>query len=85
MVVFQYVMGGILIAMAIFLVVAVLMQSGKDKRLSGSIAGGADTYYGQNKGRSRDKLLARLTTVIAILFTICVVVMYVLISRFYVA
>jgi preprotein translocase subunit SecG len=78
-------MGGILIAMAIFLVVAVLMQSGKDKRLSGSIAGGADTYYGQNKGRSRDKLLARLTTVIAILFTICVVVMYVLISRFYVA
>ena len=85
MVVFQYVMGGILIAMAIFLVVAVLMQSGKDKRLSGSIAGGADTYYGQNKGRSRDKLLARLTTLIAILFTICVVVMYVLISRFYVA
>ena len=85
MVVFQYVMGGILIAMAIFLVVAVLMQSGQDKRLSGSIAGGADTYYGQNKGRSRDKLLARLTTVIAILFTICVVVMYVLISRFYVA
>ena len=85
MVVFQYVMGGILIAMAVFLVVAVLMQSGKDKRLSGSIAGGADTYYGQNKGRSRDRLMARLTTVIAILFTICVVVMYVLISRFYVA
>ena len=85
MAVFQYVMGGILIAMAIFLVVAVLMQSGKDKRLSGSIAGGADTYYGQNKGKSRDKLIARLTTVVAILFTICVVVMYVLISRFYVA
>ena len=85
MAVFQYVMGGCLIAMAVFLVIAVLMQSGKDKRLSGSIAGGSETYYGQNKGKSRDKLLSRLTTVIAIVFTVMVVVMYVLISRYYVA
>ena len=85
MAVFQYVMGGCLIAMAVFLVIAVLMQSGKDKRLSGSIAGGSETYYGQNKGKSRDKLVARLTTVIAIVFTVMVVVMYVLISRYYVA
>ena len=36
----EYVLGGILIAMALFLTVIVLMQTGKDKRLSGSIAGG---------------------------------------------
>lgn len=80
MVVFQYVMGSVLIAMALFLVVIVLMQSGKDKRLSGSIAGGSESYYGQNKGRSRDRILSRLTTVVAILFTACVVAMYVVIA-----
>ena len=79
--VLEYVLGGILIAMALFLTVVVLMQSGKDKRLSGSIAGGADTYFGKSKGRSRDKILARLTTVVAILFAIMTVVTYVLIAR----
>ena len=40
MTVFEIVMGIILLVMALFLVVAVLMQSGTDKRLSGAIAGG---------------------------------------------
>ena len=82
MAVFQYVMGGCLIAMAVFLVIAVLMQSGKDKRLSGSIAGGSETYYGQNKGRSRDKLLSRLTIVVGILFVAALVTAYVLYARY---
>ncbi len=77
----EWVLGIVLIVMAAFLVVAVLMQSGKDKRLSGSIAGGSDTYYGKSKGRSFDKILARLTTVVAILFAVLVVVMYVVISK----
>ncbi|MBQ8358011.1 MAG: preprotein translocase subunit SecG [Clostridia bacterium] len=81
----EYVLGGILIAMALFLVIAVLLQTGKDKRLSGSIAGGTDTYFGKSKGRSWDKILARITTVIAILFGVLVVVMYVLIAKFYTA
>ena len=82
-VVAQYILGGFLIAFALFLVVAVLMQSGKDKRLSGSIGGGTDTYYGQNKGKSRDKILSMLTTIIGAVFVVLVVVMYVLISRYY--
>ena len=79
----EYVLGGILIALAIFLMVVVLMQTGKDKRLSGSIAGGADTYFGKSKGRSLDKILARVTTVAAILFAILTVVTYVLIAKHY--
>ena len=77
----EWVLGIILIVMAAFLVVAVLMQSGKDKRLSGSIAGGSDTYYGKSKGRSFDKILSRLTTIVALLFAVLVVVMYVIISK----
>jgi preprotein translocase subunit SecG len=83
MTVLEYVLGGVLIAVAIFLTVIVLAQSGKDKSLSGTIAGGAssDTYFGKNKGQSREKLLARLTMVAAIVFAVLVVVLYVLIAR----
>ena len=76
-------MGIALLVMAVFLVVAVLMQSGKDKRLSGSIAGGTETFFGKTKGKSLDKILSRLTTVVAILFVALVVAMYVVISKFY--
>ena len=69
MIVLQYVMGSALIAMAVALVLLVLFQSDKDTRMSGTISGGSsDTYYGQNKGRSRDKLLSRLTIVVGLLF-----------------
>lgn len=83
MTVLEYVLGGVLIAVAIFLTVIVLAQSGKDKSLSGTIAGGAssDTYFGKSKGQSREKLLARLTMVAAIVFAVLVVVLYVLIAR----
>ena len=82
MLVLQYVLGIALIVMALALVVLVLLQSSKDKSLSGSIAGGSsDTYYGQNKGHSRDKLLARATLVVSILFVAALVTAYVLIAR----
>ncbi|MBQ9802676.1 MAG: preprotein translocase subunit SecG [Clostridia bacterium] len=74
-------LGIVLIVMAVFLVVAVLMQQGKDKKLSGTIAGGADTYYGKGKGKSFDKILSRATTVVAILFGILVVAMYVIVAK----
>ena len=82
MAVLEWIMGIALVVMAIFLTVVVLMQSDKDKRLSGTISGGADTYYGQNKGRSRDKLLARLTAVVSILFVGTLMAAYILFARY---
>ena len=81
MVVFEWIMGIALVVMAIFLTIAVLMQSDKDKRLSGTISGGADTYYGQNKAKSRDRLIGRLTLIVAIVFSVLVVAMYIVIAR----
>ena len=73
------VIGIILILSALFLVVAVLLQSGKDKGLSGTISGSAsDTYYGKNKGNSRDKILSKLTTVISVVFVVLVLVSFVI-------
>lgn len=45
----ETVIGILLLIMAVFLVVAVLMQSSKDHRLSGTIAGGAETFFGKQK------------------------------------
>ena len=79
----EWILGIAIVVLAVVLVVLVLMQSGQDKRLSGSIAGGSDTYFGKSKGKSRDKILARLTTVIAIVFGALVVTTYVLVSRYF--
>ena len=76
----EIVFGILLLVMAVFLVIAVLLQSGKDKNLSGSIAGGAETFFGKTKGSTWDKILAKLTTVVAIVFIVVVIAMYIIVS-----
>lgn len=51
----------------IALAVIVLMQKGKAAGL-GAIAGAADTYWGQNKGRSMEGGLIKATRILATLF-----------------
>ncbi|HIU10620.1 MAG TPA: preprotein translocase subunit SecG [Candidatus Avidehalobacter gallistercoris] len=51
---------------AIALIVTVLMQSSKSAGLSGSIAGGAETFFGKKKGM--DELFSKLSIVAAVLF-----------------
>lgn len=78
MTVIQYVVGGLLIAVALFLIVAVLMQSGKSHKLSGTIAGGAETFFGKEKGDVASRKLSTLTTVFAIVFAVLVIVAFVI-------
>ena len=52
------------------LMAVVLFQSSKSEGLSGSIAGGAETFFGKNKGKTMDGILAKFTVVLAILFVI---------------
>ena len=63
-------LGIILLVMAVFLTVAVLAQSGKDKNLSGAIAGGTDTFFGKTKGNTIDKLLSKITAAVGVIFTL---------------
>ena len=51
------------------LTVVVLMQEGKDAGL-GAIAGAADTYWGQSRGRSMEGGLERATKSSAALFCV---------------
>lgn len=66
-----------LIVLAVFLVVVVLMQSGKTNKLSGTITGSSsDSFYGKTKGRTADAILSKLTAIAAVLFAVLVVVVY---------
>ncbi len=70
---------GVLILIAsLFLVIAVLMQNGKSHGLSGAIAGGAETFFGKQKGSTIEKKLSKMTTVVAIVFVLIVLASYVL-------
>lgn len=72
------VLGVILLVFALFLIASVLMQHGKAKNISGAIAGGAETFFGKTKGSTIDKMLSKITTVVAIIFVIIVIVVYIM-------
>ncbi|GHU38994.1 hypothetical protein FACS1894105_13480 [Clostridia bacterium] len=74
----EIIFGSVLLALAVFLVIAVLLQHGKTHNLSGTIAGGAETFFGKEKGRSIDKMLSTITTVVSVAFVAIVLVMYVI-------
>ena len=59
----------------VFLTVVVLLQQGARQGLSGSIAGGADTFFGQSKASNMQRTLSRLTTAIGVIFVVIAVVM----------
>ena len=76
------VLGSILVLLAIALVILVLKQSGKEKGLSGTIAGGAETYFGKNQGQSTDKKLSKATIVLSIVIVVITVALTVLAYRY---
>lgn len=80
MVVVQYVLGSILILLSVALVAVILFQSAKDKRLSGTIAGGTETFFGKTKGKTADRLLSKLTIVLSILVVLITITMVIIVN-----
>lgn len=62
------------------MILIVLLQSAKSEGLSGSIAGGAETFFGKNKGKTLDGLLSRLTSVVAVGFLVTSILLYLIIN-----
>ena len=52
----------------------ILLQEGKSAGL-GTISGAADTYWGQNKGRSMEGNLKKATKAMAVLFMVLAIVL----------
>ncbi len=69
-------LGILLLLAALFLIVAVLLQNGKSKG-TGVVTGGAETFFGKNKGKSIDKKLSVLTAIVAVVFVLLVIIVFV--------
>ena len=59
---------------SIVLIAVVLMQSGKESGLSGALSGNSDTYLSKS-GKSLDKVLARATKWIALVWLVLTLVL----------
>jgi len=75
----EFIIGGFLIAISIALIAVILMQTGKEKGLSSTLSGSADTYFGKSGGASKDKLLFRLTVIGTIVFAVLAILLVILI------
>ncbi|MBQ2696545.1 MAG: preprotein translocase subunit SecG [Clostridia bacterium] len=64
------------IIVSIILIAVVLLQSGKQAGLSGSIAGGSETFFGKNKGRTIDAILGKWTSIVAVLFLVTSIALF---------
>ena len=70
---YEILIGVSLVIASVVIVILVLMQQSREAGLSGVIAGGADTFFGKNKGRTMDAKLAKLTKIISVIFFVVVV------------
>ncbi len=52
----------------LFLIVVILLQSGKSAGLSGAIAGGSDNFFSKGKAKTWDDKLAKMTKWVALAF-----------------
>jgi preprotein translocase subunit SecG len=69
------------ILVSIAIIAVVLLQSGRSAGISGAIAGGAETFFGKNKGRTIDAMLSKYTSVGAIVFLLTSIILTLLLKK----
>ena len=70
----RYILMGIFVLLCIVATVLVLLQEGKSQGL-GAIAGGSDSYWGRNKGRSMEGNLEKWTKILMVVFFVLAIVL----------
>ena len=75
------ILGVLILVCAVFLIGAVLLQSSKNHRMSGVVSGGAETFFGKQKGKTIDAALSKATAVISIIFCVLVLALYLVTAR----
>ena len=77
----EIVMGIILMVLAVAVSILVLLQSGKEKSLSGTIAGAGESFFSKNKGKTKERTLSIVTTVLSIIFAVLAVVFVIIVLK----
>ena len=73
----EYVLLSILLVCAVAITIAVTLQK-SNEGLSGTIAGGSETYYGKDKASQTGKKLFKLTLILSVIFAILVIAVFVI-------
>ena len=66
------------VIIALVLILIVVLQPSKSEGLSGALSGGSETFFGKQKGRTREARLARATVWLSIIFVITTIALVVL-------
>lgn len=74
----EYILLGVLLVAALFIVIVVTLQKSEDKGLSGTIVGGTETYYGKDKSIQKNKKLGKWVLIISIIFALSVLAVYII-------
>ena len=77
MIVLEYILLALLLICAIVIVVAVTLQK-SNEGLSGTIAGGQDTYYGKDKAKGKSNKLFKISLIACAVFAVAVIAVYVI-------
>lgn len=65
---YEILIGALIVIVSVIIVVIVLLQQSREAGLSGVISGGADTFFGKNKGRTLDAKLSKITKILTVFF-----------------
>lgn len=59
-----------LIVISVILAIIIMMQEGKESGLTSTLSGSSDTYWGKNKGKSKEAILRKITAVLGVLYMV---------------
>lgn len=74
----EYILLVLLLLCSIFIVVSITLQKTSDEGLSGTIAGGSETYYGKDKSMRKGRKLSKWTLIVIVVFAVAVLAVYVI-------
>jgi len=77
MLILEIILLSLLLICAVVITGAVVLQK-SNEGLSGTIAGGSETYYGKDKANQKGKKLFKITLVATVIFAIAVLAVYVI-------
>ena len=82
MVFLKYLGISVLLLADIIIIACVLLSSSKSNGLSGLVSGGAETFFGKNKGRTMEAKLVKLTKIVGICFFVVALAAKIIITIF---
>ncbi|MBP3348071.1 MAG: preprotein translocase subunit SecG [Clostridia bacterium] len=72
---------GILLLVDIVIIVSVLLSSPKSSGMSGLVSGGAETFFGKNKGSDLESQITKVLKIAGIVFVVLSILLATLINR----